>query len=107
MNVLSMSGTTIFNKNFKNRKRKVAKRVSKFKILKCSVRTIFDHLMYQIKIYVDIKVKLPTDGRNNAKDICAINRCTISSTISCNISRRKYIVSATLFSGYSYTLFKN
>ena len=61
MNVLSMSGTTIFDKNFKNRKRKVAKGVSKFKILKCSVRTVFDHLMYHIKIYVDMKVKLPTD----------------------------------------------
>ena len=92
-----MSGPTILDKNFKNGGVKVARRTREFKIFKCSVIIVLSQPGYRIKVYVYSKVTLSTDSWNTAKDICAVNRCTIPSITSCNTSRTKYIVNVTLF----------
>ena len=93
----------INTKYFKNGRRKVARRFSKFKIFNCNLSIVLDYLGYHIRIYVDRKVKFPIDSPNTTKNIYTINWCTVPSITSCNTSKNKYIVNTTLFSSYSHT----
>ena len=52
INTISMSGSTIFDKNFKDGRGEITRKISKFKIFECSVSTVLGQLGYCIKINV-------------------------------------------------------
>ena len=101
--MLNMSGSTILDKNLKDRGSNRTMRVSKIKVVQGSLCVVLDQFRRRIKINVKWEIECSTNSRNTTNNISAVNGRTIPGIRSCNTSRNKYIISTAIFYCDSYT----